>query len=422
MEKNNKKKVLRVISRLNIGGPAIHIAFLSNHLDANKYESVLVIGTISPQEGDMSYLLNGFDSDHIYKIEKFQREIHLQRDLLSFFNILKIILIEKPDIVHTHMAKAGALARSAAIIAKPLLRQKIKIVHTYHGNVLEGYFGRIKSKLFTIVEKVLAVFSDAIIAISDTQKFDLTEKFKICHPAKVQVINLGFDLSKFGDPSLPKGFIRRKIGVDESVLIGIVGRLVPIKNHYIFFNAARIILDRFPDKSIMFVVVGDGELKSSLQDYAMKISLDEHLIFWGWEKEIELIYADLDIVVLTSLNEGTPVSLIEAMASMVPIVTTDVGGIRDLLGESIEKLDSKHGFHICERGIICRTNDATAIANGIEYTLINGFGSESDNLSKARDYVQTNYSDYKLLNNIENLYDRLLSTKSAIKQNVKHHK
>jgi glycosyltransferase involved in cell wall biosynthesis len=270
--------------------------------------------------------------------------------------------------------------------------------------VLEGYFSALKSKIVFIVERLLARITDAIIAISQTQKLELTEKYHLVSADKVHTINLGFDLSRFSDIR-DKGTLRLTFGLDDQIpVIGIVGRLAPIKNHRLFLDAAKLIIARYTDKSIRFAIIGDGELKDSLQKYAKAIGIEQNVIFYGWEKKIERIYADLDILVLTSNNEGTPVSIIESMAATVPVVTTSVGGTKDLLGRIETRAQTKDDFSICERGILCSKGNAKAIANGIQYLI------ESDNqdlVSKAREYVFENYTDKRLIERIGNLYINL---------------
>jgi glycosyltransferase involved in cell wall biosynthesis len=393
-------KVLRIVSRLNIGGPSIHCTLLTKGLHKNRFRSKLLIGKTSPHEGEMSYMINS-DNSFLLQVPELQREINIFKDTTAFLKILKIVFSYRPDIIHSHTSKAGTLARCAAFLFNIFSKKKTLVVHTYHGHVLEGYFSALKSKLFVIIEKMLARITDAIIAISQTQKWELTEKYQLASAGKVHVINLGFDLSRFLD-NRGKGKLRSTFDVeDRTLFIGIVGRLAPIKNHRLFLDSAKLIKERNPDKSIRYAIIGDGELKEHLKTHAQTIGIENNVIFYGWEKEIEKIYADLDILVLTSNNEGTPVSIIESMASSVPVVTTGVGGIKDLLGRIETRAQTKDDFSICERGILCSKGNANAIANGIQYLI------ESDNqnlTNKAREYVFKNYSEKRLIERIENLY------------------
>jgi glycosyltransferase involved in cell wall biosynthesis len=398
--KLKKIKILRVVSRLNIGGPTLNIKYLVEGLDKERFETKLISGTISPNEGDMSYITR-FDRDTMIHISELQREINFFKDSIALLKILKVVLNYRPDIIHSHTSKAGTIARCAAAVFNLFARKKTTVVHTYHGHVLEGYFGAIKTKLILFVEKLLSRVTDAIIAISHTQKWELTEKFGLVKAGKVHIINLGFDLSRFLDIR-GKGMLRLKYGIeDQTLVIGIVGRLAAIKNHRLFLDSAKQLLERYPDKAIKFAIVGDGELKNSLEDYSRSIGIDNAIVFYGWEKKIEFIYADLDILVLTSNNEGTPVSIIESMAASVPVVTTGVGGAKDLLGRIEVRSQSGNDYSICERGILCPKGNANAIANGIQYLI------ESDNnaiVKKARDFVFNYHTEKRLIDEMVQLY------------------
>lgn len=399
-------KVLRVVSRLNIGGPSIHCSILTKGLSGSRFSSKLVTGKEARREGDMSHLISR-NNGCLLKIPELQREINIYKDIKAFFEILKIIFREKPDIVHTHMAKAGAVSRAAVLFHNLVSSKKIKTVHTFHGNVLDGYFNPQKSKLFIRIERALAKVTDAIIALSQTQKWELTKKYDIARDDKIHIINLGFDLTQFTDSNgRGKGKLRSSIGVkDDTLLIGIVGRLVPIKNHVLFMDSAKLIMEKCPDKDVRYVIVGDGELREPLESYARKIGIQDNVIFYGWEKEIQKIYADIDMLMLTSNNEGTPVSIIESMASQVPVVTTGVGGVKDLLGRIETSSSADRDFSVCERGILCPKGNAEALANGIRYLV------ENDNhrlIQKAKDFVFDNYTDRRLIERVENLYESLL--------------
>jgi glycosyltransferase involved in cell wall biosynthesis len=401
--KHQKTKILRVVSRLNIGGPTLNVKYLIEGLNDERFETKLISGTISPNEGDMSYITQ-FDRNVMIHISELQREINFFKDAIALIKILKVVLHYQPDIIHSHTSKAGTIARSAAAIYNFFTKKNTLVVHTYHGHVLEGYFSTLKTKLIFLIEKLLASVTDAIIAISHTQKWELTEKYQLANSRKVHIINLGFDLSRFLDIR-GKGILRLKHAIDDHTLvIGIVGRLAPIKNHRLFLDAAKLLLAKYPNKSIKFVIIGDGELKASLKKYTQSIGIEKFVIFYGWEKKIESIYADLDILVMTSNNEGTPVSIIESMAASVPVVTTGVGGVKDLLGRIETRFRSETEFSICERGILCPKGNANAISNGIQYLV------DSDNqalLEKARNFVFNNYTEKRLIKKMLELYNKL---------------
>ncbi len=399
-------KILRFISRLNVGGPSIHVHLLTKWLDDKKFDSKLVTGVISSQEGDMSYLFDDMDEKPVI-IPELQREISFIKDLKALPRVYRLLKHEKPDIVHTHTAKAGSVARLAVIFFKILYGKNVKTVHTFHGHVFHDYFGFIKSNIFVITERFMAKFTNAIVALSNSQQNELVEKYKITQKDKVKVIELGFDLNPFLSNNSCNGNFRSKIHVDKNTkLIGIVGRLAPIKNHVMFFDSAKLLLERYKNTPVKFVVVGDGELKEEILNYCSTIGISEKVIFCGWVKDVASVYSDLDVLALTSLNEGTPVSIIEAMASSVPVISTNAGGVGDLLGRKETPLPS-NGFTLCENGILCNINDSIGFANGIKYLIEN----ETDRkkiTQNACSFVKKKYVKERLIRDIEILYKDLL--------------
>jgi len=409
--RNRKTKVLRIIARLNIGGPAIHVALLTQGLDPDQFQSILVAGKVSAKEGDMSYFADTYGIKPII-ISDLQREISIVNDVMCFFRILRIINQEKPDIVHTHTAKAGTVGRIAAFIHNLIYGGKTRVVHTFHGHVFHGYFGRIMSTIFILIERILAKITNLVIAISESQKNELVNKYRIVRASKVRVVKLGFDLEPFVSS---KNLARESTQIFNSgeidfvvdeLKIGIVGRLVPIKNHKMFLESAKIFLEQNPLIKATFLIIGDGEMRGELEAYCRKEGLANHVLFCGWVRDVASVYADLDILALTSINEGTPVSIIEAMASSVPVIATDVGGIQDLLGTTTDEL-KLNDFNICERGISCRKNDVKGFVNGLKY-LVQGKQTEREEIvSRARIFVEQTYSKQRLIKNMENLYSEL---------------
>jgi GT2 family glycosyltransferase/glycosyltransferase involved in cell wall biosynthesis len=402
-----KIKIVRIVSRMNIGGPSIHVALLTRKLDQEKFESKLVIGSISSSEGNMNYLLQ--EDPRVLSIPELQREIDLIKDLRAFIKLFKLLIREKPAIVDTHTAKAGLIGRLATFVYRFLSGRKVYVVHTFHGNVFGGYFSKLKSRLFVLLERMLAQVTDVIIALSPTQKMELVEKYRIAESQKVHVKNLGFDLSPFLDgKGHHNGNFRKKWDLNkDTLLVGIIGRLVAIKNHRMFLDAAHLFLKRNA-MAIKFLIVGDGEERHRLENYAKALGIADSVVFCGWEKEIEKVYAELDILALTSINEGTPVSIIEAMAASVPILTTEVGGVKDLLGEPEKVGGGKNGFKVCQRGIMCPIDDPLAFAGGIEFILEKKLRNlDHAPTANARDYVMTHYSEKRLVDDMQKLYQHL---------------
>ncbi|MGE0086618.1 MAG: glycosyltransferase [Desulfococcaceae bacterium] len=406
-------RILRIISRLNVGGPAIHVHLLTKGLDSQKFESILVTGRISPQEGDMSYLFRPGDPQPLI-IPELQREISIPSDVRTFFRILKMLYAEKPDIVDTHTAKAGFAARFSASIYNLLSRKhSVSIIHTFHGHVFEGYFSPMTTQLFINIERLLARISDAIIVISDTQKQELTGKYRIASSDKIRTIPLGFDLSPFLSASDLRGKFRQDLHFDSNViLIGIIGRLVPIKNHNMFFQSAKRFREIHPDIAVKYIVIGNGELRGELEELCSELKLKEDTVFCGWIKEVPYVYADLDILALTSLNEGTPVSIIESMAAGVPVIATDAGGVRDLLGAGpYPRVCERGSFLVCERGILCRKNDSEGFSKGLTYLVCENSDIRRKRIENARQYVREHFDRERLFRDTEALYMELAGKK-----------
>lgn len=328
-------RILRIINRLNLGGPTLNAAYLTKFL-APEFETLLVAGMIDASEESAAFIVEEMGLQPIY-IPEMYREINPLKDRNAYRHLKQLIRDFKPDIVHTHAAKAGALGRFAAANSHVPV-----ILHTFHGHVFHSYFPAWKTKLFVAIEQALALKSTRIIAVSGKQKEELANVFKICKKEKIEVIRLGFDLQKFStDVSAKRKKFREYYGISEDeVVIVIVGRLVPVKNHLLFLQALRLVREK-TSKKIRAFIVGDGEERQKIESAATALNLDftdyncqprrALLTFTSWIRAVDQVYAGADIVALTSRNEGTPVSLIEAQAAGKPIVTTDAGGITDIV-------------------------------------------------------------------------------------------
>ncbi|MDR1114495.1 MAG: glycosyltransferase family 4 protein [Candidatus Margulisbacteria bacterium] len=314
-------KIVRIISRLNIGGPAIHVTNLNYYLDKNYgYDSRLIYGSLAPGEGSMEYLARAKKLKTII-LPELGREINWRKDLKTLWQLYKILKREKPDIVHTHTAKAGAIGRLAAKLAGVK-----KIYHTFHGHVFHSYFGKFKTQAFIFLEKILARFTTKIIAISAKQKAELIS-YGIAKSDQISVVRLGFELNKL--QPVPNYWRRKYRLSPQTILVGIVGRLTAVKNHEYFLEIAREVC--WQNDNVRFIIIGDGELREQLTVSAKLKNLDSKVFLAGFLNDARKIYSDLDIVALTSRNEGTPVTLIEAMACGKPVVSTNVGGVADII-------------------------------------------------------------------------------------------
>lgn len=329
-------KVLRIINRLNLGGPTYNAAYLTKYLEPD-FETLLVAGMKDDSEASSEFITESLGLKPIF-IKDMHRSLHPIKDIKSYQEIVKIIREFKPDIVHTHAAKSGTLGRLAAINEGVPV-----IVHTFHGHVFHSYFNPIKTKIFLFIERYLSKKSSKTIAISNKQFEELCYDFKIDEAKKFEIIPLGFDLERFNVKKEEKrAEFRKKYHIkDDEIAIGIIGRLVPVKNHNFFLEAFNEAKNKTKHK-IKAVIIGDGELKEDVFAKAAELNLNINhsnpdltdIIFTSWITEVDKALPGLEIIALTSLNEGTPVSLIEAQAAGVPIVSTRVGGIEDVVIEN----------------------------------------------------------------------------------------
>ena len=409
MSSEKTLRILRIIARLNVGGPAIQAITLTSEFSDEKYQTVLVCGNVGPNEGDMAYLAGG-KSVQPFIIPELGREISAVDDFKAFVRLRKIIKRFRPHIIHTHTAKAGTLGRLAAASMNIFSRKEDRIwtVHTFHGHVFHSYFNKIKSFLYVQIERVMAVFTDRIVVISDLQRKDICDRFRIAHAKKVRVIPLGFDLSVFEECGRYRKEMRQKYlsGEKKDVfLVGIIGRLTPIKDHSLFLKAIKILMDQGEGALFKFIIVGDGELKTDLIHEARRLNVHEKVIFAGWQKDMKKIYGAFDAVALTSKNEGTPVTIIEAMAAEKPVVATDVGGLKDLLGEA--ERDMPGGFKLAENGILVRSQDAKALASAFLFLRKNS-GVSSPSVKRAKEFVFRKYSIVRLIDDLKALYSELV--------------
>ena len=389
-------KILRIHNRLITGGPSLNALYLTKYLSP-QFETLLVVGEKEDHEQNAYFLAEQMGIKPIL-IPDMGRSIHPLKDYKAYKKLQKIIKEFKPDIVHTHSAKPGAVGRLAASSLNIPA-----IVHTYHGHVFHSYFGKLKTKFIINTERFLAKKSHALIAISDQQKIELTEDFHIADKAKFKVIPLGFELKKFSENQDEKRKkFRKEFNLeDDEIAIGIIGRLVPIKNHTLFLDGINYLLNK-TSKKVKAFIIGDGETRQALKNKAGQLNIsfsDDHnpnasLIFTSWRNDIDVINAGLDIIALTSLNEGTPVSLIEAQAANKPIVSTRVGGIGDIVLEN-------------ETALLSDINDITSFRENLLKLVENDELRNSFN-KKGADHVQKKFSVERLANDMSNLYYELL--------------
>jgi glycosyltransferase involved in cell wall biosynthesis len=393
-------RVVRVITRLNIGGPSIQAIDLSRELTASGFETCLIHGHLAEGEGDMTTLLPLGGTQTIY-VDELVRPISPLQDARALWRIYRALRAWRPDIVHTHQAKAGTLGRLAALVYN-LSRTtgRARLIHTYHGHVFEGYFGSPSTKVFLAVERWLGRRTDAIIAISPQVGQDILKTYGIARPDQLKLIPLGFNLDRLlALTPQDRGPARVLFQIPEdAIVVTTVGRLTAIKQHTLFLEmAARLAThsDRF-----LFLIVGDGDLRSALEARTAELGLGPRVRFAGWRGDLENVYGASDIFVLTSRNEGTPVALIEAMAAGVASVSTDVGGVRDVVTGP-------------ELGSLVPFGDAAALAGAVR-DLVDTPGRKTDVGRAGRASVRERFHASRLLGDIRTLYWQLLGNDGTI--------
>lgn len=390
-------RVLRIINRLNLGGPTFNAAYLTKFMEP-EFDTLLVSGMKDAAEESSEFIVKNLDLHPVYMPEMY-RELNPFRDYKSYYKLRKIIDEFKPDIVHTHAAKAGAVGRLAAIHSGVPV-----ILHTFHGHVFHSYFGSVKTRMFLEIERYLAKRTTKIIALSELQRNELVNEFKIAPKDKFAIVPLGFDLSKFetNKESKRKAFRTKYNVADDEIAIGIVGRLVPIKNHELFLKAIHLVTQKTQRKVRVFII-GDGEQRQNIEAIATGLGLKfdntnptapNLLTFTSWIKEIDVSNAGMDIIALTSKNEGTPVSLIEAQASGKPIVSTTVGGIENIVLEN-------------KTALLSPKDDVEGFAKNL-LKLIEDDDLRLKMAQDGSDFVRQKFSYHRLCNDMSLLYNSLL--------------
>lgn len=394
-------RVLRILNRLAVGGPVLNACYLTKYM-APQFDTLLVVGEKEDHEKSAEYLTDQLGIQYV-TIKGMGRSINPASDYVAYREVKKLIRSYRPDIVHTHAAKPGAVGRLAAASEKVPA-----IVHTFHGHVFHSYFNSAKTKFFINTERFLAKRSHAIVAISDQQRKELVMDFRIASSEKFRVIPLGFDLDRFQtNQDEKKRRFRTEFNLaEDEIAIGIIGRLVPVKNHYLFLKAVKHVFDH-TSKKVKAFIIGDGETRKDLENVATEVGIRfstensaEHLhplVFTSWRSDVDVINAGLDIICLTSYNEGTPVSLIEAQAANKPIVSTRVGGIADVVAEG-------------ETALLSDVHDTEKFSGDLLMLV------EDDELRKrlgykSHEHVMERFSYQRLVKDMSQLYFELLSKK-----------
>ena len=380
--------MLRVIARLNMGGPAHHVGLLGSGLDRARYETLLLHGEVGSGEDSLEESVRA-RGVRMVRVPGLRPELRPHDDLRALASLVRAVRLTRPDIVHTHTAKAGMLGRLAAVLAgKP----RPMVVHTYHGHVLEGYFGPAATATYQNLERRLASLSDALIGVSRATVDDLV-RLGIAPRSKFRVIPIGLDLEPFlvAGPKAGEA-VRREIGVGSGeILVTFIGRLVPIKRVDLLLRS--VARARLAGAPVRLAIVGDGKLRPQLEDLSGDLGIGDRVHFLGYRADTVSIAAAADVAALTSDNEGTPVSLIEAGAAGTPSVATAVGGVRDVVTP--------------DSGILVQPGDADGLARAI-VTLADDPVLRARLGEHGRAHVAARFSWRRLVQDIESLYGDLM--------------
>jgi glycosyltransferase involved in cell wall biosynthesis len=321
--------IVHVIARLNVGGAALHVLQLAHEQQARGHEVVVVAGTLASGEESMEYAAEGLGV-RVLKLPALQRELSPRADAVAIARLRSLIRHRRPDILHTHTAKAGATGRIAALLAGDA--RPAVLVHTYHGHVLSGYFSGPREQLFRGIERLLARRTDTLVAVSEEVRDDLV-RFGVARPGRFAVVPYGFALPEWGQADTDaRSTIRRQLGLsDETFAIGWAGRLTAIKRPSDLIRTLRKVVDEGIDA--VLVIVGDGELRLETEALSHELGVSDRTRFVGFQRDIRGWYAAVDASLLTSANEGTPVVAIESLAAERPVVATAAGGTATVVVE-----------------------------------------------------------------------------------------
>ena len=376
-------RVMRIIARMNVGGPAVQVSGLMRGLNAIQFDHRLYTGFCADDEAD--YLDTVATDVNALRIDGFGRRISLGGDFKAFFSLVKEIRSFKPHVIHTHTAKAGFLGRIASIVSfHPSIR-----VHTFHGHLLNGYFGSFKRFLVVLAEKILAIFSHQLLAVGDKVRQDLLEagvgtlnKFSLMPP--------GLQISDLPNKKASRDFYSLS---SQKLECAFIGRVTRIKRPDRFLDVVSEIERRGLD--IEFFMAGDGELLESCRRRIATSDLPVKVL--GWQSDIEKVLSAADMVVLTSDNEGTPLSLIQAGMSGLPVVSTSVGSVPEVV------LDGVTGM--------ITSLDVQEIADALE-KLAKNTELRAQMGAAAKEFTLSNFGVDRLVLDHEKLYKKLLANRA----------
>jgi glycosyltransferase involved in cell wall biosynthesis len=379
-----------VIARLNMGGPALHVAYLSAGLAERGYETTLVAGSLARGEGSMAYVAEGLGVE-VVRLDALSREISPIRDALSILRLARLIREQRPRILHTHTAKAGTVGRLAALLAGDA-RPEV-VVHTFHGHVLRGYFGPLKSGAFRLLERLLARVTTRLIAVSPQVRDDLVA-LGVAPPEKFSVVRLGIELAERLETAEEGLDARARLGIGaERFVVGWVGRMTGVKRTDDVLEALRLLRERGVDAVLL--MVGDGPDRDHVEQRASELGIVRHCLFLGYQEDVSGWYRAFDAMILPSANEGTPVVVIEALAAGCPVVATSVGGVPDVVREGVD-------------GFLVPMGDTEALAERLA-RLAEDPALRARMGAAGRESVPARYAVERLVGDIDELYRSLLA-------------
>jgi glycosyltransferase involved in cell wall biosynthesis len=387
-------KVMRVIARLNVGGPALHVAYLTSGLAERGYDTTLIAGDVAKGEESMAFVAEG-EGIEVVRIAGLSRSIAPLRDLTAAIRLAAEIRRVRPDVLHTHTAKAGAVGRTAALLAGGA-RPRV-VVHTFHGHVLRGYFPRFGTLAFQLIERVLARRTDALVAVSPQVRDDLVE-LEVARPQRFTVVRLGIDLEPRTQTDADTKELRRRLGIGpKRFVIGWFGRMTAVKRTNDLVDV--LVAVRALGVDACLLLVGDGTDRIRLEERAHEAGVARHVFSLGYQRDVAVWYALSDAVVLTSVNEGTPVTIIEALAAGRPTVATNVGGVADVVRDGID-------------GFLVDVGDVDAMAARLAE--LAGDRKLGARLGRAgRERVLSRYAVARLVDDVDRLYRSLLDETSS---------
>ena len=384
----NQFRVVHVVSRLNVGGVAQQVLTILGGIIGDEFECLLVTGRVGDKEGDMLDYVS--TEIVIYHIPEMGRSIHLLSDIKALWKLFWYLKRTRPDILHTHAAKAGALGRIAGLLARIPIR-----VHSYHGNVFRGYFSPMVSFLLILMERMLGWISTAIVLPCESQCNEISERYRVVPKRKTRIVGYGIAVDQYKKLPTRKEARRALELGEDSLIVGAVGRMAPIKNHALLIESFALLPEKMAGQSLELLIVGEGECKNEIEDQVRAAGMTSRVHFRSWVEDLRWAYAAMDLFALTSRNEGMPIAVMEAMASGVSTVSMAVGGVVDLI---------RNG----DTGILVSEYTSESFSSNLEALLLDKRIREGIS-ERAQKYIQEMHSEVSLAQKTLSMYRELLN-------------